>query len=185
MQEQIENTYKLNAVPSTTWTWLKMNNDIVSIDANFDFVQGAVAEVPKGFAVSTVNKDSISNEIPSFENSGVFNISSPKAKDNKNAWAKDSASEDFSNSKIDAEKELQTKSKNHPLFNLLNEQTKEVQYITIEGKSEAPLIITFDDKSFDLKDSEYKGSKDVQRMREAMMNRKNDPNSEPLQNFFG
>ena len=33
----------------------------------------------------------------------------------------------------------------------------------------------------DLKDSEYKGSKDVQRMREAMMN----PNSQPLQNFFG
>ena len=38
--------------------------------------------------------------------------------------------------------------------------------------------------NIDLKDSEYKGSKDVQRMREAMMNRKNDPNSEPLQNFF-
>ena len=39
--------------------------------------------------------------------------------------------------------------------------------------------------NIDLKDSEYKGSKDVQRMREAMMNRKNDPNSEPLQKFFG
>ena len=39
--------------------------------------------------------------------------------------------------------------------------------------------------TIDLKDSEYKGSKDVQRMREAMMNRKDDPNSEPLQQFFG
>ena len=39
--------------------------------------------------------------------------------------------------------------------------------------------------NIDLKDSEYRGSKDVQRMREAMMNRKNDPNSEPLQHFFG
>ena len=39
--------------------------------------------------------------------------------------------------------------------------------------------------NIDLKDSEYKGSKDVQRMREAMMNRTNDPNSEPLQHFFG
>ena len=39
--------------------------------------------------------------------------------------------------------------------------------------------------NIDLKDSEYKGSKDVQRMREAMMNRQNDPNSEPLKNFFG
>ena len=39
--------------------------------------------------------------------------------------------------------------------------------------------------NIDLKDSEYKGSKDVQRMREAMMNRKNDPNSEPLNKFFG
>ena len=39
--------------------------------------------------------------------------------------------------------------------------------------------------NIDLKDSEYKGSKDVQRMREAMMNRTNDTNSEPLQKFFG
>ena len=39
--------------------------------------------------------------------------------------------------------------------------------------------------NIDLKDSDYKGSKDVQRMREAMMNRTNDPNSEPLKNFFG
>ena len=39
--------------------------------------------------------------------------------------------------------------------------------------------------NIDLKDSEYKGSKDVQRMREAMLNRKEDPNSEPLQHFFG
>ena len=39
--------------------------------------------------------------------------------------------------------------------------------------------------NIDLKDSEYKGTKDVQRMREAMMNRQNDPNSEPLQKFFG
>jgi len=36
--------------------------------------------------------------------------------------------------------------------------------------------------NIDLKDSEYKGSKDVQRMREAMMN---NPNNQPLQNFFG
>ena len=39
--------------------------------------------------------------------------------------------------------------------------------------------------NIDLKDSEYKGSKDVQRMREAMINRTNDPNSEPLNKFFG
>ena len=39
--------------------------------------------------------------------------------------------------------------------------------------------------NIDLKDSEYKGTKDVQRMREAMINRKNDPNSEPIKNFFG
>ena len=36
--------------------------------------------------------------------------------------------------------------------------------------------------NIDLKDSEYKGSKDVQRMREAMMN---NPNSTPLKTFFG
>ena len=36
--------------------------------------------------------------------------------------------------------------------------------------------------NIDLKDSEYKGSKDVQRMREAMLN---NPSSEPLKNFFG
>ena len=39
--------------------------------------------------------------------------------------------------------------------------------------------------NIDLKDSDYKGSQDVQRMREAMMNRKNDTNSEPIKNFFG
>ena len=39
--------------------------------------------------------------------------------------------------------------------------------------------------NIDLKDSDYKGSKDVNRMREAMMNRKNDTNSEPIKNFFG
>ena len=39
--------------------------------------------------------------------------------------------------------------------------------------------------NIDMKESEYKGSKDVQRMREAMMNRQNDPNSEPIKNFFG
>ena len=39
--------------------------------------------------------------------------------------------------------------------------------------------------NIDLKDSEYKGSKDVGRMREAMLNRQKEPNSEPLQNFFG
>ena len=39
--------------------------------------------------------------------------------------------------------------------------------------------------NIDLKDSDYKGSKDVQRMREAMMNRTKDPNSEPIKNFFG
>ena len=34
----------------------------------------------------------------------------------------------------------------------------------------------------DLKDSEYKGTKDVQRMREAMMNK---PNNEPMKTIFG
>ena len=39
--------------------------------------------------------------------------------------------------------------------------------------------------NIELKDSEYKGSKDVQRMRESMMKRTNDPNNEPIKNFFG
>ena len=37
-------------------------------------------------------------------------------------------------------------------------------------------------ENIDLKDSEYKGSKDVQRMKEAMMN---NPSSQPMQNIFG
>ena len=36
--------------------------------------------------------------------------------------------------------------------------------------------------NIDLKDSDYKGTKDVQRMREAMMN---NPNSQPLKTIFG
>ena len=39
--------------------------------------------------------------------------------------------------------------------------------------------------NIDLRESDYKGTKDVQRMREAMMNRQQDPNSEPKKNFFG
>ena len=39
--------------------------------------------------------------------------------------------------------------------------------------------------NIDLRESDYKGTKDVQRMREAMMNRQQDPNSEPIKNFFG
>ena len=53
-----------------------------------------------------------------------------------------------------------------------------------EGKNNAESWQNIN-SNIDLKDSEYKGSKDVQRMREAMMNRTNDPNSEPLQKFFG
>ena len=39
--------------------------------------------------------------------------------------------------------------------------------------------------NIDLKESDYKGSQDVQRMREAMLHRKEDPNGEPMKNFFG
>ena len=39
--------------------------------------------------------------------------------------------------------------------------------------------------NIDLRESDYKGTKDVQRMREAMMNRQMDPNSVPIKNFFG
>ena len=36
--------------------------------------------------------------------------------------------------------------------------------------------------NIDLRESDYKGTKDVQRMREAMMN---NPNAQPMQNIFG
>ena len=39
--------------------------------------------------------------------------------------------------------------------------------------------------NIDLRDSDYKGSKDVQRMREAMLNKKDDPNTPPVTSFFG
>ena len=39
--------------------------------------------------------------------------------------------------------------------------------------------------NIDLRDSDYKGSKDVQRMREAMLNKKDDPNNPPVTSFFG
>lgn len=144
MQEQIENTYKINAVPSTTWTWLKMNNDVVTIDANFYSVLGNVENIPNGFEVSKITTNNVPSEIPCFENSGIFNISSPKAKDNKNAWAKDSFEQTLPN-ESNKEIKLQTQSKNHPLFNFINEKINETQYITIEGKTESPLIIYFDD----------------------------------------
>ena len=66
----------------------------------------------------------------------------------------------------------------------LEEKNSEINNNIGEGKNNAESWQNVN-SNIDLKDSEYKGSKDVQRMREAMMNRKNDPNSEPLQNFFG
>ena len=66
----------------------------------------------------------------------------------------------------------------------LEEKNSEINNNIGEGKNNAESWQNVN-SNIDLKDSEYKGSKDVQRMREAMMNRKNDSNSEPLQKFLG
>ena len=74
--------------------------------------------------------------------------------------------------KIEKEKELKEQEKN----NNVNENKTGGNNADSWGRINSDV---------DLKDSEYKGSKDVQRMREAMINRTNDPNSKPLDKFFG
>ena len=128
---KIENV-KTNVVPSITWNWLKSNNDIVTVDAQFSTAVPAITN-EKNVQISegcTINKILSANF-----GSGVFNKTNGKVKDLRNQDGTTNPKED--SSKI-------PDYTNHPLLQVLNQTVNNPQMITISKSFEEPLILTFD-----------------------------------------
>lgn len=128
---KIENV-KTNVVPSITWNWLKSNNDIVTVDAQFSTAAPAISN-EKNVQISegcTINKI-----LSADFGSGVFNKTNGKVKDLRNQDGTTNPKED--SSKI-------PDYTNHPLLQVLNQTVNNPQMITISKSFEEPLILTFD-----------------------------------------
>ena len=128
---KIENV-KINVVPSITWNWLKSNNDIVTVDAQFSTAVPAISN-EKNVQISegcTINKI-----LSADFGSGVFNKTNGKVKDLRNQDGTTNPKED--SSKI-------PDYTNHPLLQVLNQTVNNPQMITISKSFEEPLILTFD-----------------------------------------
>lgn len=128
---KIENV-KTNVVPSITWNWLKSNNDIVTVDAQFSTAVPAITN-EKNVQISegcTINKI-----LSADFGSGVFNKTNGKVKDLRNQDGTTNPKED--SSKI-------PDYTNHPLLQVLNQTVNNPQMITISKSFEEPLILTFD-----------------------------------------
>lgn len=128
---KIENV-KTNVVPSITWNWLKSNNDIVTVDAQFSTAVPAISN-EKNVQISegcTINKI-----LSADFGSGVFNKTNGKVKDLRNQDGTTNPKED--SSKI-------PDYSNHPLLQVLNQTVNNPQMITISKSFEKPLILTFD-----------------------------------------
>lgn len=127
---KIENV-KTNVVPSITWNWLKSNNDIVTVDAQFSTAVPAISN-EKNVQISegcTINKI-----LSADFGSGVFNKTNGKVKDLRNQDGTTNPKED--SSKI-------PDYSNHPLLQVLNQTVNNPQMITISKPFEKPLILTF------------------------------------------
>ena len=128
---KIENV-KTNVVPSITWNWLKSNNDIVTVDAQFSTAVPAISN-EKNVQIS---EDCTIDKILSADfGSGVFNKTNGKVKDLRNQDGTTNPKED--SSKI-------PDYSNHPLLQVLNQTVNNPQMITISKSFEEPLILTFD-----------------------------------------
>ncbi len=128
---KIENV-KTNVVPSITWNWLKSNNDIVTVDAQFSTAIPAISN-EKNVQISegcTINKI-----LSADFGSGVFNKTNGKVKDLRNQDGTTNPKED--SSKI-------PDYSNHPLLQILIQTVTNPQMITISKSFEEPLILTFD-----------------------------------------
>ena len=128
---KIENV-KTNVVPSITWNWLKSNNDIVTVDAQFSTAVPAISN-EKNVQISegcTINKI-----LSADFGSGVFNKTNGKVKDLRNQDGTTNPKEN--SSKI-------PDYTNHPLLQVLNQTVNNPQMITISKPFEKPLILTFD-----------------------------------------
>lgn len=129
---KIENV-KLNSVPSITWNWLKSNNDTLSIEGDFVEQKATATNVSAGVTITTTaNAPFDVNAVFS----GVFNVSNPKVKDNRNA----------DGSIGERAKVAPISDSEHPVSKLIKSVAPESELITISGKMEKPLILTFDFK---------------------------------------
>lgn len=128
---KIENV-KTNVVPSITWNWLKSNNDIVTVDAQFSTAVPAISneknvQISEGCTIDKI--------LSADFGSGVFNKTNGKVKDLRNQDGTTNPKED--SSKI-------PDYSNHPLLQVLNQTVNNPQMITISKSFEEPLILTFD-----------------------------------------
>lgn len=123
----------INAVPCTTWNWLKMNKDFVTLNASFREIKANIDSLPEGVTISSL-KDS-KNDFPKVF-SGICNIATPKSKDNRKADGSYIEKSELS----DKDYSLQ---ENHPVQKIINDFSKETELITIKGKVEKPLILSF------------------------------------------
>lgn len=123
----------INAVPCTTWNWLKMNKDVMSLEASFEEITPKISDLQKGITVSSA-KDA-PNAFTQIA-SGICNVATPKAKDNRRQ-----------DGTFFEKSELKTTSSNaaeHPVQKLIDEVIPNPQLITIEGKQNTPVVLNFD-----------------------------------------
>lgn len=121
----------INSVPCTTWNWLKINKDTVSIDCSFEEKKLEVQNEAEGITLSTVSQKDLS-EI----NGGICNIPNPKAKDNRKTDGTFIPKEEL--------RKLYKQDSSHPLQDLINSTVKNPECITISGKNDKPLLIKLD-----------------------------------------
>lgn len=127
----------INAVPCTTWNWLKMNKDVITVEASFEEHKAEVSDLPKGFSISTV-KD-FQKPLPQIF-SGICNVATAKAKDNRR---QDGTFIEKAELKADASA-VALNEADHPVQKLINEVVPNPQLVTIEGKQDKPLVLHFD-----------------------------------------
>ncbi len=126
----------INTVPCTTWNWLKMNKDFVTLDATFTEVQAQYNQLPSGVTISSL-KDSTINFPQIF--SGICNDATPKAQDNRRQDGTFIDKAELQKQTLTA-----TPNENHPVQKIINETVKTPQLITINGKIDTPIVFTFD-----------------------------------------
>lgn len=129
---KIENV-KTNTVPSITWNWLKSNNDLITVDADFTPLTATVEQVSEGIEIT----EGCNNEkvLKADFGSGVFNKTNGKVKDIRNQDGTTNPKEDVSKNPDYS---------NHPLLQVLNNTVTKPQTITISKSQETPVILSFD-----------------------------------------
>ena len=122
----------VNSVPSITWNWLQSNKDVITVEGDFSEKKADYKSLPAAVKISTTKTPENFPFIPT----GVFNKSTPKVKDNRNA-----------DGSITETRQYQDQGNaEHPLVDFLNQTMPEAEYLEISGKAEEPVILNYDFK---------------------------------------